>query len=359
MLTGESHIIAIVAIVALGCGEKRKEHAAVPVASVAGLSAVPADVQVLVGIQVPRIKGLFAGALRNAWSQAVFPDIERIAQNMRTLGHCVDFGRDVDETLVAIGQPAQGEVLVVLRGKLDEARSMDCLRALASQRGSRLETRDLAGATAHHVSRGEDGGIGSGTWFTVGGPGTLLVSLSESYLSRARDPKARKASNRSEIMEIVSRVDRQKGAWCVGFLPQEVGKALSSITQGAIKHAASTFWGSLDISDGLALDISLDMADDADATALVDFARRQLPSISLMAHGAGMSGLFANHDIGFAGDTVHFSLRLSALELAKLEERLSERPFVSPQSEWIGDGGPGAPPAPHDKYAQEKEGAPL
>jgi hypothetical protein len=294
-------------------------------AAVDGLGALPAEVGVIVGLDVRR---LGASALaRRAADRALLGDPLIEASLTALAGRCgLDPARDLETVLLGIApEGAVAGSVMVARGKLDPKRLIDCLGKVLAEGGGALEATTVAGAPAWSVRTGA-AGEPPRVWITFGGPQTLIMTDREAWLEKARDPAAPKAKGRADLMGYVGRIDTAKGIWLVAVLPDKAGRRLVSAADGAVKGPAKAIYGHLDLTGGLAAELHVELADADDAQRAVAHLRKQLPLLGITARAAGMGKLVTNVRLETDGAVVRARLQLDARELAEIEARIGRQP---------------------------------
>jgi len=259
-------------LVAAACGNREERTRAPEPATVEGLGALPAESKILIGVNVARFAD--STLVRRQIGRLLAEDPSLGTRVNALLEACkIDPAKDLETVHVGIVEDGKTYVMVV-RGNLEEARLVGCIRESLSSSETTLETRMVSNAPAY-VAR--DGAGTERGWFAFGGPRVLIVASTEAWLVRARDPSAPKVSGAGDMMGLVHRTDTKTALWAAGHLPERIAKAVVDVTSGIVKAPPTGAWGHFEAGhDGLDLEANLEMATPEDAVGLVGFGKKQL-----------------------------------------------------------------------------------
>jgi hypothetical protein len=300
------------------CGSKKKAAPAPPVlAPVAGLSAIPAEARVVVGVNVTKVAA--SPLVRRVLSSALDRDpVVRKDVSQLILQCHLDPARDLDSVLVALGDPlAPTEALLVAQGKLDPSALVACIKESLAEDGQTVTETQVDGQTAYVMSGGAP------VWFMFTAPGTVVAAASEAWLRKARDPAAPKCQSNARTAGLLARTDTTAAMWGVGFLPAELGSALMRVTDQAVKQPATALFGQVRVDKELAVELHAELHDEADARALAEFGGAQLGHLTLMAQAISMGSLVSKIKLEAHGKIARVSVTLDPADLDKLEAGLA------------------------------------
>lgn len=330
-MTSIRPITAALALLALasGCGGRKqptpqedRAARARAAASLEGLGALPADTQVVVGANVAKLRE--SSLARRAIGQMLATNPEDAARLDALVTRCkLDPARDLDSVIVGLGRGgSRREVVLVAKGRFDEAGLVECVRASLAEKGGALEERTIAGARAwvarppraeHPVA------------FAFGAPGTLLVASGEEWLAKAMNADAPKIEAAPAMMRLVEGADVAAALWGAGVMTPDVGGRLPEITGGAVKAPATAIFGHLRVTDGVKVELNLEMASEDDAKALAQFTKGQVAQFAMLAQAYGLGAVVGEIKPSSRERTFRVVLDLDAAELAQLEAAIDKR----------------------------------
>jgi len=327
--------LALVCVVSAACGNKKKDAAAVQseralaAANVEGLDALPADVHVVVGANVPMLAG--SPLVKRAFAQMLARDAE-LAERLTTLAaRCkLDPAKDLSSVLVGLmGTTSERDVVLVAKGKFDEPAIASCVEATLAERGGRLEKKPSGEVTVYLVHNSAGAGEVA---FTFGAKDVLLVADSEALLLRARDASAAKLSSNPRMMKLIKQTDSRAGLWGAGELAPEVASGLVNAAQGKIKQPAQAIYGFVSPDSGLAVEVALEMASADDARGLLEVVQKQLAQYAVIAQAYSLGPVVNKIKPEARGALFIVTLTLDSDELARLESLLDRKaPSAGPE----------------------------
>jgi hypothetical protein len=319
---------------AAACGHKKNQAAerVKAAAQVEGLGALPADVRVVVGANVPRLRD--AGLVKRAFEQMLRRDPTLAARLAELETRCkLDPAKDLDSVIVGLaGTTAARDVVMVAKGRFDEAAITACVDASLKERGGSLEKKQQGGMTLY-LAKGTVSG--EPVAFTFGAPDTIILADSEALLLRARDPAQPKVKTDQAMMALVGRTDTRAGLWGAGKMAPEVGQGL--VAAAGVKAPAAALWGHVDLQKGLSAELALEMGSAEDAKTLVDVVSKQLASYAVVAQAYALGPVVAKIHAEAKDKVFVVTLALDAGEVQHVEQVLSG----SKEPGTGTDGGPG------------------
>ena len=310
-------VVACAALALAAACKKKREPAPAPVVPIAALAAIPADAQVVVGIDVRRLAD--SRLVARAVDQMLVRDPELAARLERLARDCgVDVTRQVRSIHLALGpRPAQGTPggppsLLVATGELTEPALTRCLQAGVGAGGGDLSVKDLDGRSLYKLTEGR-----RTLYFAFGQADTVVIGPSEPWVRAAVAPGA-KVEASPVLGPLLSKVERTAAMWTVAAMDAELGASLAKITGGKVAAPPRALYGALDPTDGLRAQIAFAMGNEGDAEALVGFARSELALGALAAQSLGLGTVVARIVVEQKGAEAQVRAELTDAELKQV-----------------------------------------
>jgi len=240
---------------------------------------VPTDSEIVLGVnlqqilQAPVIKKYALEQLKTLVKAN--EDAQKFIQ-----GTGLDPLQDVDSILItnAGTNPAASKLLVVLRGKYDVAKIQAAAEKVAEDKG-KLKIVQEGGYKVYEMK--QDGG--STSYTLVLDKNTILISTSKDYLLKAT--RSVEAPGRT-IAGAIKKVPGGESLWMAGVVTDELKKTMASnprTAKLADKLQAAT--GSINLTDGVALNLQVHTTDAASAKELGTIVEGLKPLLLLTAMG--------------------------------------------------------------------------
>jgi hypothetical protein len=321
-------LAACACVVAVGgCGNKKKDPAnerkqrAEHAVAVEGLDALPADVRVVVGANVPALAA--SPLVKDAFARMLGRDQAMAARLGELQTRCkLDPGKDLESVLVGLlGSTSSRDVVLVAKGKLDETAIVACVEATLTEKGGKLEKK-TDGALSVYVAHNPQGS--GDIAFGFGAPGVILLADSEELLHTARDAASPKLKSNKDFVAMLAETDTRAALWGVGLVAPDVGRGIVDAASGKVKKPAQAMWGSVDLSTGLALELVVKMDADADAKGLAEVVQKQLGQYAIVAQAYALGPIVNKIKTETRGPLFVVTLALDAGELAKLQTLLDK-----------------------------------
>jgi hypothetical protein len=253
------------------------------------LKLLPADVELVLGIDVPRIATTPLGVkLRSAFTG------EQVPAACQALS-AAQFGN------LVLGALHEGGAVATLDGKLPEAKLKPCLDEAAKAHGGKVETKTVAGRKTLHIA-GSDKDNGWLTWQRAGA-GAILAS-SEAALASALDPKTAKLGG--DLAAIVGQADQARMIWLAAMVPPDM-IAKAGLPAGTINGPVSVRAG-IDVAGDTQIDVVLGFASADEAAAVANATRALVGKLRQSDIGPLLAGL----QLGVFGNTLHLVGKLDA-----------------------------------------------
>jgi len=235
----------------------------------------------------------------------------------------LDPAKDLDTVLVGLmGTTSARDVVLVAKGRFDEAAIAACVESSLSDKGGKLERKTAAGMTVYLVHGQESGGDVA---FTFGAKDVLILADSEALLLRARDPAAPKLNASAPMMKLIAQTDTRAPLWGAGQVAPEVGRGLVAASEGKVKAPAQAIWGLADPGAGLTVELALEMANPDDAQALLSVVQKQLAQYAIVAQAYSLGPIVNKIKPEARGPVFVVRLALDASEMTKLESLLDSK----------------------------------
>jgi hypothetical protein len=313
---------------------KQREERKAAAAAVQGLDTIPAEAQVVVGINVARLAQSPLVQHKFLDLLARNPDARAMLEGL--VSRCgIDPAKDLESVLLALGGKPDGarrDSMMVVRGKLDETKLVDCVKKSVAEKGGTVDTKNQDGMTIYVVN------VDPPLSFTFGAPDTLIVAQREALLVEARDPKVPKVKTDATMMGLISGADTRAALWGAGRMSPEIGERLTKVTQDTVKQPADAIFGHVDLTNGMTIEMNLHMASHDDAKALGDFIKQQLKSYTVIAQNYGLGQVLAKTKVDVQNDVFRVSLAMDPADVEKVEGLIDEQ--IQRHAPKPGDAGP-------------------
>ena len=295
-----------------GCRDK-PAPAKIVAPTIAGMDAVPASAQVVLSFDLPAV--LESTLVTRAIGQLLArdPDLAKRWQTLRDSCR-IQLGEQVRTLLVAVGAPAAGQrpALLVATGKLVEADLASCVRSLVGSGGGTLTMSDQAGRMVYKAQEGS-----RTVFFTFGQPDTVIFSASATLLNEATSTGPRFAGQPA-IAAALARTKRGTPIWGVGVVDGKVGQGLVKASAGKITTGPTLMRVEIDPRTGLAGQVVLVMASEADAWELETFATAQLSLLAMASQVVSRGPVVGKTKVSRAGAEVTLATQLTNDDLNHL-----------------------------------------
>lgn len=319
-------MLVLMASVALhsGCQSCKQENQspqtrkAAP-AVLAGLDAVPADVQVVLGADVAKLRDSWL--VQRAIEQMFKRDPELATRIRQLIDSCqLDPARDIHGVIIALSRgggdsAGSDEALMVLTGTFVEARLASCVGQSSAAAGSAVTVKEVEGRVFYKVDGKQD------VWFTLTGPTTLVVATALEQLTRAAGDSDKIAS--SQVMApLLARVDQSVGLWGAGLLDPRIGAGLVEQTGGKVAAPPRAVFVELDLERGLTLALGAEMTTVDDSNALLSLIKEQISIGSWALESYGLAAAADKLGVDLQGKTVYLRMSLTEDEIKEVLSRI-------------------------------------
>ena len=307
--------VALAGLCLAACGNKRAQPAG-PAPELTGLAAVPASVEVVIGLDLGKLAD--APVVERVIDQVIArsaPLAERWA-HLHT--DCkIDLRKQLKRMLVAIGphagpQPGTGPVLLVVVGSVPEAELKDCVGKLVGAGGGAVTGKAVAGRTLYQVRDGN-----RQMYFAYGRPDTVVLGADEAYVTEALGA-GKKASDNPELARWLGAVNQNAPVWAAGRTDPRVREGLVRLTEGKLSAGPTGFLLTADFSTGIKADYRATMATPQDAKTLESFARGELARAVAAAQGRSLGAIVGKISIAAEQDVVRLQAALTIDDLNQL-----------------------------------------
>jgi hypothetical protein len=321
-------------IAVAGCSKKTSEGAA-PTGELAGLAAVPASAEVVIGIDLAKVAA--SPLVQRAVDQLLLRDADLQTRWQRFHDSCkLDLGNQVRTMLLAIGphgagKPGTGPTVMIANGQLAEADLSACVRAMVGQGGGALTAKDLGSRTLYQAKDGS-----RTMFFAFGRADTVVLGANESYVTEALGSGA-KLGDDADMKRFLAQADQHAAVWAAGRVDPRVRAGLASVTAGKLTAGPAAFVAALDFSDGAKIELGAVMPTAADAKALESFAKTELGTLGMVAQFRGLQRLVDKIEVKSDDVMVRFTVKLTVDDVNQLLSALDAGPAPAQGS---------APPAP-------------
>jgi len=309
--------VAGLVLAAAACTKKAESHGGAPV-PVTGLAAVPASARVVVSFDVERLGDapLVARATEQLLARA--PELgERIDRLARDCN--IDVATQVKRAILALGDPEQSQVLLVVTGKLDEATLAQCLTRVVGSGGGAMTAQAAGGRTVYQVAEGN-----RTVYFAFGQGDTVAIGTSQPWLVEALGTGPKVADD-PEMKALTARANSAAPVWAAGKVDPRVGQGLVKATGGQVAAGPKAVFGSIDPAAGLRAELGVVMASDGDAKALETLSKGQLGLMAMAAQIKGLGPVVGKITTARQAEVVRFGVVLSHDEVNEILKAIDMR----------------------------------
>ena len=311
-----ARMLVAVALVAIGvanvgCGKKPGEPSGPP-PELTGLAAVPANAQVVIGVDVGKLIG--SQVVERAVDQLLLrnPVLSERWQHLRD--DCkIDLDRQVKRMMLAIGphsgpEPGTGPVIMIVVGSIAEAQLKDCVAKLVGAGGGTVTGKSVFGRTLYLARDGN-----RTMYFAYGKPDTVVLGSNEAYVTEALGT-GRKAPDDAELAKWLRLVNQHAPVWAVGRTDERVRNGLVQLTQGKVGGAVGyTAMG--DFTDGAKLELAVVMDKPEDAKSLESYVKGELALLTAAAQMKSLGPVVAKVNVTVENELVRLRLALTVDDL--------------------------------------------
>lgn len=302
-----------IALAVAGSGCKQKPDDAGPAAAaLAGLAAMPAGVDQVVGLDVTRLAG--SPLVERGVSALLAGDAELAADLDALLTACrLEVVRDVRRIWLGMERDGGGQAIMVVEGQLTEGQLQACVGKAQAASGGRLTSARVAGRTHYQV---DQDGARPDVWFTVVGDGVVAVATSAALLAAAAGDGP-KLAGAGELGPLIERAGAGHAVWFAGSVPPEVGAGLGKVAGGGL-GAPRAMFGHLDLDGPLDAELGVVLASAGQASEAAGAMQGFLQTAALVAQEHGLGRLVHRVVVAATGDTVFLRLSLDEAEVREL-----------------------------------------
>jgi hypothetical protein len=298
--------LAAVVCVAAACSSKAASQSAA--VAVSGMQAVPESARVVVSFDVDRLAG--SQVVTRAAAQLVSraPDLGARLEKLAT--DCkIDVVQQIKHVILALGDAARGQVLLVATGSIAEADLAQCLTRVIGGGGGTMSAKPAGGRTLYEVKDGN-----RTVHFAFGRADTLVIGTDEAWVSEAVGT-GHKIADSVAMKPILARVEAAAPLWAAGLVDPAVGQGLVRASKGQLTAGPQSVFGHVDPGDGLKAELGFVMASEADAKALESLANPQLGLLAMAAQIKGLGPVVGKLNARHDGPVVRFGITLTQAEL--------------------------------------------
>jgi hypothetical protein len=325
--------LVLVLALAAACGKKSGGG---PAPDVTGLSAVPANAQVIIGADVAKLAA--SPLVERAVYQLLLGD-PTLAANWKQVreGCKIDLVKQVKQMILVLGptpaggRAGTGPALLVATGSIPENDLSDCVGKLVGKGGGGITGTAAAGKTVYQVKDGA-----RVMYFAYGRPDTVVLGTSEAYVVEAINA-GKKALEDPELAIYLKNVDQAKPVWAGGRVDPRVKQGLVGVLPG-LKAGPTAFVGSIDPTDGVKLELGAIMASSEDAKHLESITNDQKKVIAMWAQAKSLGPMVNAVSIQSASNIVWFRVPLTMDDVNQLLIALDGRSASNQDSPPAGSG---------------------
>jgi hypothetical protein len=270
-------------------------------ASKEDLALVPKDAEIVVGLNIARMRGT---AMWKKGFDFLMAE-EKAKKELADLNKaCPDFnsGEGFESIFVALPDPTgpakEGAAIIRLKNATDETKVKACLDYLAGKNSEKVTPVDYNGKKIYTSAKEGDAGDKSGFVLldnkTLGfGSGMWVKKIVD--LAGGKDQASAKTNEK--LVAIVKRAKVTDAIWGAGTVPASARDSFKAQPQLAPLASLKSVFGSVDFATGLAVDLNMETGSDADAKAINEQVTTQMaeakksPQVMMLGVGAWLDGV--------------------------------------------------------------------
>lgn len=297
-----------------GCKRNQKSKQDSP-AHIEGLAAVPASIDVVIGIDVERLSK--SELARRAITRMFMADPGLEKELDELLGGCqIAPAEDVRSIVLAVDTDgAQGlDRMLVASGELSESAISACVGKHLGEIGGRL-SQTMVDGRPHYFADAPPGRVD--VWFAFGSKETVVVASSAELLADAMGTSERIA-DRDQMAALIERSRTDAAAiWAAGRVTQDIGQGLAEASGGRLDPPQAMF-ATAELEEGLRVRLGVVMASGDQAKDSVSMAKTQLGVLAQLAQKHRLGDLVRAIEVSSEGQTLEMALAVSKKQLATL-----------------------------------------
>jgi hypothetical protein len=324
--------LALVFVLA-ACGKKSDSG---PAPDVTGLSAVPANAQVIIGADVAKLAG--SPIVERAVRQLLLGDATLAASWQQVREGCkLDIVAQVKHMMLVLGptppggRAGTGPALLIATGSIPENDLSECVGKLVGKGGGEVRGTAVAGKTVYQVKDGQ-----RVMFFAYGRPDTVVLGTSEAYVVEAINA-GKKALEDPELAVYLKNIDQNLPLWAVGRVDPRVRQGLVGVLPN-LKSGPTAFVGSIDPRDGVKLELGAIMASPDDAKHLESITNDQKKVIAMWAQAKSLGPQVNKVSIQSSSNIVWFRAPLTMDDVNHVLSVLDGRTATAQDSAPAGSG---------------------
>jgi hypothetical protein len=277
-------VVVAACLAATGCSKKSTDTG-ISAVELAGLAAAPANAEVVIGVDVPRVAT--SPMVQHAVDELLQRDPDLADKWARLRDNCkLALSQQIRHVWFVLGphvgdKVGTGPTVMIANGQIGETDFSGCVRAMVGQGGGALTAHDSAGRTLYQAKDGS-----RTMYFAFGKPDTVVLGANEGYVNEALGSGS-KVLDDPDMKRYLGYALQTSAIWAAGRVPAPVRQQLIGLMQGKLTAGPSAFVAAVDLSDGLKVELGAVMASVADAKALETYARAELGVIGMAAQFRG------------------------------------------------------------------------
>lgn len=317
--------VLVLSLVAGACGKKKAADSDSPSPEVTGLAAVPANAQVLIGVDVTKLQD--SALVTRAVDQLLMRDLVLATKWSEVQATCkLDLTKQVKRVMLALGPPRQGgatgtgAVLMVAVGSIVEPDLASCVRTMVGKGGGSLTVKTVAGRSVYQVLDGN-----RTMFFAFGRPDTVILGTNEAWVLDALGTGPKVMDN-AEIKALLSLTDQNAPVWALGKVDERVRQGLVGASGGKLTAGPTAIVATVDPTSGAKINLGAVMASPEDAKALESFANTELKVVAMVAQMKSLGPIVAKVAVAAEKTVVRFRAPLTVDDVNHLLSVLDEKP---------------------------------
>lgn len=336
----------VLACLITGCGKGCEKKDGVPAAKSSALSLIPSDNNVLVGINMKKLKDSPLGAkMKESLPEEMAPFVESIE------------GVTLGFSAKGMGKEPEGAV-AIMEGSLDQEKLLAQLKEQAKKDGGEVTTEEYNGVAIHSGVKDPEVGMAFVESVAVVGQKPSVKKVID--LSQKKGESIEKNAS---IMELLKAVDSSKMIWAVASVPEGAipgggGNAAPGNPMGALSNIKALDLA-MDMTDKLTLDLGIIANTEEDAKQMENMANsyKTLFGSSLAQKEPKLGEVLNNLNVSAEGPRVVLNLAVAKETVEELSKKAASAGMEGPMEGMDEGSGDVPPPAEDSAPAPDAEGA--
>jgi len=281
---------------------------------------VPATAEVVIGADIAKLSG--SQVLDHATEQLLLRDAAVAERWARLRDDCkINVAQQVKRIMLAIGppspavgsgKPGTGPVLMIVVGSIPEDTFKDCVVKVVGSGAGAVTGKPVYDRTLYLAKDGN-----RTTYFAYGRPDTIVLGSNEAYVIEALGT-GKKAPDNPDLTRWLALVNQNAPLWAVGRVDARLRDGLVQLGDGKLKSGPVAFAGTVDLTDGVNLQLGVVMATPEDAGTLESYAKGELALVTAAAQWKSLGAVVGKLTVAADKEIVYFRAPLATADVNQL-----------------------------------------